>query len=650
MPHHFRQFQVERLDLLIDLCIAVFHGKLYTAANGAGAQVWRSDEGDNWSAMMTNSFGDATNRGINQLIVFHDQLYAGTWNCVNNNCTTSKGGQVWRTDGTTWSKVVDKGFGQAANYTVGAFAEFSGQLYAVTDSFNGTPQVYRSSSGDAGTWSRVMANGFGGNGAWTDISMGVYGGSLYVGFGRGYPGVLGELWRCTICDGTDWSPVFTDGRGNSNNQAVRAITEYDGRLYIALSNRTDGAEVWSCATCDGTDWSPLLTGGKGDLNNNFADGLYVYGGNLYVILGSLQNGVEVWHCHLCNGDWTQDASGGWGDANNLLASYFNKGAAAFGGRLFIGTANWGNGGEIWATDAPSYPVVASIIRADASPTTASSVNFTVSFSDDVTGVTAGDFTLAATTKLTGASITDVSGSGRTWTVTVGNYTGNGTLRLDLADDDTIMDAGLDPLGGSGMGNGDFSSGESYMIPASKTYTSIAGQDGWVLESGEITSKGGSMNTGAATFNLGDDALNRQYRSILSFDTSGSPLPGGAVITSVTLKITKAGMVGGNPFKTLGKLLVDIQHGTFGTALLQVTDFQSAASKGSVLTFTNGVYSNSLSSSYFNYVNPAGMMQFRLRFTKDDNNNLLADYLKFYSGNYTTVPANQPTLIITYYVP
>jgi hypothetical protein len=42
-------------------------------------------------------------------------------------------------------------------------------------------------------------------------------------------------------------------------------------------------------------------------------------------------------------------------------------------------------------------------------------------------------------------------------------------------------------------------------------------------------------------------------------------------------------------------------------------------------------------------------QFRLRFAKDDNNNHVADYLIFYSGNATTASA-RPTLIIKYRIP
>jgi hypothetical protein len=42
-------------------------------------------------------------------------------------------------------------------------------------------------------------------------------------------------------------------------------------------------------------------------------------------------------------------------------------------------------------------------------------------------------------------------------------------------------------------------------------------------------------------------------------------------------------------------------------------------------------------------------RFRLRFVTDDNDNNLADYMNFISGNEITA-SNRPKLIIQYYVP
>ena len=100
------------------------------------------------------------------------------------------------------------------------------------------------------------------------------------------------------------------------------------------------------------------------------------------------------------------------------------------------------------------PAVASIALADATPTVPGTVHFTVTFSEPVTGVDGADFALT-TTGLTGANVTGVSGSGTTYTVAVTTGFGKGTVRLDVADNDTILDQVGNPLGGAGLGNGDF---------------------------------------------------------------------------------------------------------------------------------------------------------------------------------------------------
>ena len=162
---------------------------------------------------------------------------------------------------------------------------------------------------------------------------------------------------------------------------------------------------------------------------------------------------------------------------------------------------------------------------------------------------------------------------------------------------------------------------------SKTIISTAAQDGWTLELAENSNTGSSANATATTFRLGDKAGDKQYRSILSFNTS--LLPPGAVISSVTLKIKSAGApVGTNPFTTHGALTVDVKKGAFAnSALLQAGDFQAAASKLAVTTMPktplSGWYSRALPATSFGYINRTGVTQFRLRFALDDNEDMSA---------------------------
>ena len=162
-----------------------------------------------------------------------------------------------------------------------------------------------------------------------------------------------------------------------------------------------------------------------------------------------------------------------------------------------------------------------------------------------------------------------------------------------------------------------------------------------------------MDASGITLFVGDDNQDRQYRSILSFDTSS--LPDGAVITEVTLKVKSNGIVGTNPFSILGGLLVDVRKGTFsGDPTLQAQDFQAWANVGSVGKVPNspnnsGWYHKTWTTGILDYINKQGRTQLRLRFSTGDNDNLIADYIRFYSGNATTT-TYRPQLIVQYYVP
>ncbi len=109
------------------------------------------------------------------------------------------------------------------------------------------------------------------------------------------------------------------------------------------------------------------------------------------------------------------------------------------------------------------PTVTSINRIGATPTSLKIAQFSVLFSEPVTGVDVTDFVLNST-GLGAASILSVTGSGSSYTVTVntGDGTGNGTLGLSLTDNDSIKDSLGQPLGGSDAANGNFN-GENFTI-------------------------------------------------------------------------------------------------------------------------------------------------------------------------------------------
>jgi CSLREA domain-containing protein len=106
----------------------------------------------------------------------------------------------------------------------------------------------------------------------------------------------------------------------------------------------------------------------------------------------------------------------------------------------------------------NFPYVTSITRASAD-NTSYNVKYSVSFSEPVVGVDPSDFEVITTGDTLGI-VTEVSGSGAFYTVSVGGQ-GTGTLRLDLTDNDTIKDLIGSSLIGMGTDDGSFTAGQVY---------------------------------------------------------------------------------------------------------------------------------------------------------------------------------------------
>jgi hypothetical protein len=191
-------------------------------------------------------------------------------------------------------------------------------------------------------------------------------------------------------------------------------------------------------------------------------------------------------------------------------------------------------------------------------------------------------------------------------------------------------------------------------PTTTTFTSVAAQDGWVLESSETSNVGGSIDATANTtsaLRVGDDKSNRQYKTVVSFDTSA--IPDGATILSVTLRLRRGTVSGTNPFTTFGTCWVDVQSGSgfSGSTTLQTADFQAAATAVQAASLTNAANNldwseGSLNAAGLAAINKTGTTQLRVYFNLDDNNNKSADYIGYYSGDNSTA-ANRPQLVVTY---
>lgn len=182
------------------------------------------------------------------------------------------------------------------------------------------------------------------------------------------------------------------------------------------------------------------------------------------------------------------------------------------------------------------------------------------------------------------------------------------------------------------------------------FTSIAAEDGWVRESTEEGNVGGKYNrggTGTKAIRMGDHKGDKQYKSILSFDTAS--IPDDATILSTTLQLTRGGNTGTNAFTTHGTCQVDMIRGSFsGNPALENSDFQAQADTVAIVTNQGGsntTYQVNLDSA-IEYVNSTGRTQLRLYFSLDDNDDSSSDFVGFYSANNSNA-TRHPKLIVTY---
>ena len=127
--------------------------------------------------------------------------------------------------------------------------------------------------------------------------------------------------------------------------------------------------------------------------------------------------------------WTVTANTGSGNGTlglNMTSS--GSIAPAISNLLFTG--------QVYTINKPT-PTVTAITRINGNPTSLANVDWIVTFSQPVTGVAIGNFTLVPSSGVTNTSITNVTGSGDTWTVTASTGSGAGTLRLDMISSSTV---------------------------------------------------------------------------------------------------------------------------------------------------------------------------------------------------------------------
>jgi hypothetical protein len=283
------------------------------------------------------------------MIEFESKLYAGIENW-NWNINASEGGEIWRTpNGLDWTRVITQGFNDPINGEITSFAVFFETLYASTWSYTSAhgAEIWRSSTGDSTDWHRVLSNGLGNANNRGVVTMKVYNDHLYAGTYNTVDGAT--IWRTS--DGSAWSPIAPAGFDDPYNRYIGGLEAFNNYLYAGTYNYTNsdnpGAELWRCQVCDGSDWEQVaIPKGLGDTYNRSILSLVIFKNMLYATTVNTETGMEVWRTSD-GSNWSQINPDGFGDSNNWLDNWDKHTIAFFKDRLFIGTGNSANGGEIW---------------------------------------------------------------------------------------------------------------------------------------------------------------------------------------------------------------------------------------------------------------------------------------------------------------
>lgn len=244
---------------------------------------------------------------------------------------------------------------------------------------------------------------------------------------------------------------------------------------VADTAATNGSTV---ATLSGTDTTALtyaLVAGSGDTHNG---SFTISGGNLQA-------------------------------AANLAAGTYNI-------RVQATDAAGNTTEQTFTITVTAGPSVSSINRAAGSAlTNATSVDFTVTFNESVTGVDASDFALTTTGTAAG-TIASITGNGTTYTVTVNGLSGDGTLRLDLDNSGTgIVNAGTQAI------TGGYTSGQTYTLdtssPTAPTGLDLdAGSDSGTSTTDNVTSDNTPTVSGAGA---------EPGSTVTLYDTAGTTVLG-----------------------------------------------------------------------------------------------------------------------------
>jgi ELWxxDGT repeat protein len=425
-------------------------GVVFLANDSAhGYELWKTDGTGAGTQIVVDLYPGPEESSLEQIVMDGTLYLSGNSGICGPTC-------LWKSDGTPVGTqfVTEKGGGH--------LVVLNHELYFAHSEPETRQELWKSDGTEAGTVMVKDINQQTGDyafGSSTPAQFTVSGEMLYFVATDGIHG--GELWRT---DGTEAGTVmvkdvdprqpvsFFQGIGNPLD-----LTDVNGKLFFTADDGVHDRELW---VTDGTEEGTIMLTDLDGAIDEKPIRLFNCYGTLYVTAYDSAHGGELW-----KSDGTPQGTVLVADIRPGSSGSVPSYKAAANGLLFFSAIDGVTGRELWALNIA--PVAESLEPAGPLLTHASTVDFTVTFSEAVTGVDISDFVVLAE-GVSGAAVMGVSGlSGdpsKVWTVTVATGTGDGALGLKLVDDDSIVDT-MDPLPLEGLGTpvGDFTCPDRYTL-------------------------------------------------------------------------------------------------------------------------------------------------------------------------------------------
>lgn len=265
-------------------------------------------------------------------------------------------------------------------------------------------------------------------------------------------GVTGAIISTVTGSGTTWTVTVNTGTGNGT--ITLGLTNPVGITDIAtnpLANTLTGPTYTIDKTPPAVQSitlnNPALTNAQlVSFTVTFSEAILGLGtANFSLTTGGGVNGPAITTVTGSGTTWTVTVDTGIGNGTIRLNVQNSSGTADPAGNPITGLPF--TGGPVYTIEK-TLPFVQSIVASGPSITNAGTLQYTVTFSEAVTGVSAANFSATTTGSLANVIVTNVTGSGTTYTVTVDTGTGDGTVRLDLSNTAGIVDAATNTLVGT----------------------------------------------------------------------------------------------------------------------------------------------------------------------------------------------------------